>query len=314
MYRTWRRERPLRSSSSRALATELLAALVLLIVAASSQAAAGQPTVSPVTAPSGQPAATPGPEAATTSGTPAPPTPTSPAQGGAPPAQGGSPATTTPASAPAVAGRPQPQPTTATLPAFPKRAHASGHSSRRAPHAHAAAGSSITIKDFSFGPSASTVHVGDTVTWVNEGPANHTATAAGVFDTGVLHKGQSASHVFTRAGTFSYRCSIHPFMRATITVLPASGSTGTQSSGSGTEAGSTETPRGSTGAGSNGVAAGSSAPGAGSSSGAAAGNPSASVPTLPNTGMDTRAEILVGLGMLLLGIALLLGVARAKRR
>jgi plastocyanin len=94
----------------------------------------------------------------------------------------------------------------------------------RSPVAGAATGASVAIKDFSFGPSTITIHAGDTVTWANRGPSNHTATAAGMFNTGVLHAGQSASHLFTRAGTFSYRCSIHPFMRGTVTVLSASSS------------------------------------------------------------------------------------------
>src|SRR4051812_19358496 len=88
----------------------------------------------------------------------------------------------------------------------------------------AAAAGSVTIKDFSFGPSSITVHVGDTVTWVNNGPTDHTATASnGSFDTGTLKKGQSASHTFSSAGTVSYICSIHPFMKGTVVVAAAGG-------------------------------------------------------------------------------------------
>jgi plastocyanin len=80
----------------------------------------------------------------------------------------------------------------------------------------------VTIADFHFTPPSSTVHVGDTITWTNDGPSSHTATARdGSFDTGTLSKGQSASHTFTRAGTFAYVCTIHPFMHGTITVLAA---------------------------------------------------------------------------------------------
>jgi LPXTG-motif cell wall-anchored protein len=165
----------------------------------------------------------------------------------------------------------------------------------RSPVARPAAKASVTIKDFSFGPSTITVHAGDTVTWVNEGPSNHTATAAGIFNTGVLHAGQSASLVLTHTGTFSYRCSIHPFMRATVTVLAASSSRAT--------------PAPSNPAAGNGEA--SSAPA--QASGASKAPSAAAAPTLPNTGSDVRTEVIAGLAMLLLGTALLLGPARRRR-
>ena len=86
----------------------------------------------------------------------------------------------------------------------------------------------MTIADFSFTPASITIHVGDTVTWVNNGPSAHTATANnGAFNTGVLQKGHSASHTFTKAGTYSYICSIHPFMHGTVVVLANTTSTTT---------------------------------------------------------------------------------------
>jgi plastocyanin len=93
--------------------------------------------------------------------------------------------------------------------------------------AHAAASDpTVTIADFDFSPATVTIHVGDTVTWVNHGPSAHTATASNnSFNTGVLQKGQSASHTFTTAGTFSYICSIHPFMHGTVIVLANTTST-----------------------------------------------------------------------------------------
>ncbi|MGN6189529.1 MAG: cupredoxin domain-containing protein, partial [Conexibacter sp.] len=88
--------------------------------------------------------------------------------------------------------------------------------------ARAAAASGVTIRDFSFGPRAITVHVGDTVTWTNAGPTAHTATAdGGGFDTGTLKAGQRGSHTFTTAGTFAYHCSLHPFMRGSVEVVAA---------------------------------------------------------------------------------------------
>src|SRR5436309_15852631 len=81
------------------------------------------------------------------------------------------------------------------------------HVQKKAEHRQAkvkvAAANSVAIKDFSFGPGSITIHVGDTVTWVNNGPTDHTATANnGSFDTGTLKKGQSGSHTFNSAGSF----------------------------------------------------------------------------------------------------------------
>src|SRR4051812_33729111 len=101
---------------------------------------------------------------------------------------------------------------------------------RRAPGTHrvkAAASSSVAIKDFSFGPSSTTVQAGDTVTWVNNGPTDHTATASnGSFATGTLKKGQGGSLTCNSAGPFSYICSLHPFMKGTVVVAAAAGSAG----------------------------------------------------------------------------------------
>ena len=70
-----------------------------------------------------------------------------------------------------------------------------------------------------FFPQTVTIHVGDTVTWTNAGPSEHSATAYDhSFNTGLLKKGSSASHTFTQAGTVTYFCSIHPFMHGTVVV------------------------------------------------------------------------------------------------
>src|SRR6185503_17789469 len=67
----------------------------------------------------------------------------------------------------------------------------------------AAANGAVTIKDFEFVQKSVTVNVGDSVTWLNQGPTTHTATAKdGSFDSGNLAKGKSFSHKFTKAGTY----------------------------------------------------------------------------------------------------------------
>jgi len=72
---------------------------------------------------------------------------------------------------------------------------------------------------FSFSPSVLTVKVGATVTWTNTSSAPHTVTSdTGAFNGSLGGSGATFKFTFTRAGTFSYHCSIHPYMKATITV------------------------------------------------------------------------------------------------
>jgi len=77
----------------------------------------------------------------------------------------------------------------------------------------------VAIDGFRFLPPAVTVIVGETVTWTNRDPAQHTATSAGAFDTGVLSLGQSRTLPMNAAGTFEYRCAIHGAMTGTVRVL-----------------------------------------------------------------------------------------------
>ena len=88
----------------------------------------------------------------------------------------------------------------------------------------AAASSGVNIKNFAFTPATVSVHVGDTITWSNNDIAPHTATASdGSFNTGTINQGKSASHTFSKAGTFAYICSIHPNMHGTVVVAAAAG-------------------------------------------------------------------------------------------
>ena len=80
---------------------------------------------------------------------------------------------------------------------------------------------SATIADFSFSPAALTVTAGTTVTWTNTGSAPHTVTADdGSFASDSLSKGKTFSQAFPTAGTFTYHCSIHRQMTASVVVTP----------------------------------------------------------------------------------------------
>lgn len=77
----------------------------------------------------------------------------------------------------------------------------------------------VLIKGFAFEPANLTINAGDTVVFVNEDNAPHTATADnGTFDTGRLGRGSSAGLTFQNAGTFGYFCAVHPSMKGSITV------------------------------------------------------------------------------------------------
>lgn len=77
----------------------------------------------------------------------------------------------------------------------------------------------VTIQNFSFAPATLTVKVGENVTWTNQDSVGHSATADdNSFDTGVFAQGQSKSIAFSKAGTYTYHCSVHPNMKATIVV------------------------------------------------------------------------------------------------
>ena len=146
--------------------------------------------------------------------------------------------------------------------------------------AHAAGDPGVTIADFHFSPASTTIHVGDTITWSNSGPSSHTATATGgSFNTGILKKGQSASHTFTQPGTFTYACQIHPFMHGTIVVLAS-----TTTSSAGTTTPTTTTPA--------------------TSTSPTTTAPAQTGPTLPNTGFNVLGGLLAGLLLVGLGAGL----------
>jgi plastocyanin len=79
---------------------------------------------------------------------------------------------------------------------------------------------SVQIKDFKYAPPTMTVHVGDTVHFVNDDSEAHTVTAEDKsFDSAGLDTGDAWDHAFTKAGTYKYFCALHPFMKGTITVV-----------------------------------------------------------------------------------------------
>jgi len=77
----------------------------------------------------------------------------------------------------------------------------------------------VPIKSFKFMIMDVSVSPGSTVTWVNNDEEPHTVTSeTGLFASGGLDTGQKFSFKFDKAGTYKYRCSIHPQMVGTVTV------------------------------------------------------------------------------------------------
>jgi plastocyanin len=77
----------------------------------------------------------------------------------------------------------------------------------------------VKIDNFFFGPQAITVPVGTTVTWTNSDDIPHTAVSTdGVFKSKVMDTDEKFSYTFTKAGTYSYYCSVHPKMTGQVVV------------------------------------------------------------------------------------------------
>jgi plastocyanin len=81
------------------------------------------------------------------------------------------------------------------------------------------AANSVAIHNFAFGPQVVTVKAGATVHWTNNDTEAHTVTSdTGAFNSPVLQPGAGYSFTFTKPGTYSYHCTIHPFMTAKVMV------------------------------------------------------------------------------------------------
>lgn len=77
----------------------------------------------------------------------------------------------------------------------------------------------VTIEGMQFKPAALTVRRGDRITWVNKDLFPHSATGPkGTFDSMGIPASGSWSFVAAEAGTFTYTCTFHPTMKATLTV------------------------------------------------------------------------------------------------
>jgi plastocyanin len=95
-------------------------------------------------------------------------------------------------------------------------------------------GAGVAIPLLSFTPDKVTIKAGQTVTWTNGNDISHvlvegtykvssdglrsSQTDDGTFSLKVAKKGDVVAHTYPKAGTFTYYCSIHKGMNATVVV------------------------------------------------------------------------------------------------
>jgi plastocyanin len=88
--------------------------------------------------------------------------------------------------------------------------------------AAATGGSAVTINNFAFSPTPLKVKSGAKVTVTNKDSTTHTWTAdsgdAVTWTSPDLSPGSSFSFTFSKPGTYSYHCKIHPSMTGSVVV------------------------------------------------------------------------------------------------
>lgn len=97
--------------------------------------------------------------------------------------------------------------------------HGTGERPEQTPVAIDSGRATVLIQDFDFSPRMLSLPAGAEVTWVNKDSAPHDATdGGGAWGTGMLRQGEEASVTFRTPGSYTYRCTIHPAMTATLEV------------------------------------------------------------------------------------------------
>jgi plastocyanin len=98
----------------------------------------------------------------------------------------------------------------------------SGPSAGAAPSAGGSSGtpSAITISNFKFSPGTLRVKDGARIKVANDDSTPHTVTAddGHSFDSETVDSGSSTTIGAPAAGTYSYHCEIHPFMKGKLVV------------------------------------------------------------------------------------------------
>jgi plastocyanin len=86
--------------------------------------------------------------------------------------------------------------------------------------APSAGGEEVKIKDFAYDPADAQVKVGQKIKWTNEDTAPHDVDSQSGprIKSEVMQKGGTFEFTAKEAGEVSYICSIHPNMKAKLTI------------------------------------------------------------------------------------------------
>lgn len=76
----------------------------------------------------------------------------------------------------------------------------------------------IVIEGMRFQPAELVVKRGDRVVWVNRDVVPHTATAGRTFDSAAIAPGATWAATLKQPGRHDYVCTMHPMMKARLTV------------------------------------------------------------------------------------------------
>jgi len=78
----------------------------------------------------------------------------------------------------------------------------------------------IAIQNYAFSPSTLTIQKGANVTWKNDDSVQHMVVSdSPAFSSPLLNTGDTYTFQFNSTGTYPYHCSIHTYMKGTITVV-----------------------------------------------------------------------------------------------
>jgi amicyanin len=98
-----------------------------------------------------------------------------------------------------------------------------GNNDSAQPDEQPAQSGSVEISGSSYSPNKITVKKGATVTWTNLDNIEHDITPDDPSDefkqSELLKRGESYSVTFSTAGTYTYFCTPHPFMKGTVEVV-----------------------------------------------------------------------------------------------
>ena len=87
-----------------------------------------------------------------------------------------------------------------------------------APATGAAAAQTVEMRGYRFRTDTVTIHVGETVRWINADPVEHSVTFADGPNSGNLPQRASFARRFDAPGTYPYHCTPHPYMTGVVVV------------------------------------------------------------------------------------------------